>query len=428
MRLRTAFISTLLLTVLAGCGKEDLGYHLTDNASEDMTLIFYADAYNNLYSDIAANVETIFAGSIPQTGSRKNLLVYIHEPVKAGDYKTPNPSYLMRLRRDELGVPVKDTLLTISKDRSAADPDVLREVVSAAAKAAPSSHYGLILSSHGTGWLPKGYFNTGTISGAPRRAAMADAQQEGDRVFPQTGILTKSFAGEYYFNAMNKLRTKEMDIKDAAAAIPVHMDWILFDACYMGCVEVAYEFRGVTDKIIFSPAEVISTGFDYSKMAEYLLADGQDTEGFAEAYYRMYLNDSRGGDWQSATITVLDCSKIEVLASTCSALFSRYGGILATMEEGDIQRYYRHEKPYFYDLQDILVHAGISGAEASSLQAALDGCIPYKAATPHFLAGEGGFDITAYSGLGMYLPGMGAGELDEYYKGLAWNKATGLVK
>ena len=220
----------------------------------------------------------------------------------------------------------------------------------------------------------------------------------------------------------------EAGCKDAAAAIPVHMDWILFDACYMGCVEVAYEFRGVTDKIIFSPAEVISTGFDYSKMAEYLLADGQDTEGFAEAYYRMYLNDSRGGDWQSATITVLDCSKIEVLASTCSALFSRYGGILATMEEGDIQRYYRHEKPYFYDLQDILVHAGISGAEASSLQAALDGCIPYKAATPHFLAGEGGFDITAYSGLGMYLPGMGAGELDEYYKGLAWNKATGLVK
>jgi hypothetical protein len=41
---------------------------------------------------------------------------------------------------------------------------------------------------------------------------------------------------------------------------------------------------------------------------------------------------------------------------------------------------------------------------------------------------SGGFVFNTYCGLSMYLPCNGSDYLDEYYKTLAWNKATSLVR
>ena len=82
---------------------------------------------------------------------------------------------------------------------------------------------------------------------------------------------------------------------------------------------------------------------------------------------------------------------------------------------------------WFYDLEDILVKAGISSAEHSSLSSALNSCILYKAATEEFLKSYGGFAIDTFCGMTMYLPCNGSTLLDNKYKALAWNKATGLV-
>ena len=60
----------------------------------------------------------------------------------------------------------------------------------------------------------------------------------------------------------------------------------------------------------------------------------------------------------------------------------------------------------------------------AAAEAALNGCISYKAATPYFLE----LQINTYSGLSMYLPSVGDAQLNEFYKTLAWNKATNLVE
>ena len=39
-----------------------------------------------------------------------------------------------------------------------------------------------------------------------------------------------------------------------------------------------------------------------------------------------------------------------------------------------------------------------------------------------------GFDINTFCGLSMYLPADGSAHLDNYYRTLSWNRATGLVK
>ena len=66
----------------------------------------------------------------------------------------------------------------------------------------------------------------------------------------------------------------------------------------------------------------------------------------------------------------------------------------------------------------------------AELQDAIVGCIIYKAHTDSFLLDNGygsGFDIRTYSGFSMYLPCNGSPYLDDSYRRLEWNMATGLI-
>ena len=58
-----------------------------------------------------------------------------------------------------------------------------------------------------------------------------------------------------------------MEINDLASALSkYHFDFILFDACYMSCAEVAYAFRECADYIIGSPTEILANGFPYQSI------------------------------------------------------------------------------------------------------------------------------------------------------------------
>ena len=89
-----------------------------------------------------------------------------------------------------------------------------------------------------------------------------------------------------------------------------------------------------------------------------------------------------------------------------------------------MQRFFRSDKHWFYDLESILINAGISIDELDSLHNALDECIIYKAYTPEIMSE---FDIHTFSGFSMYLPCNGSKVLDRFYRTLKWNQDTGLV-
>ena len=89
-----------------------------------------------------------------------------------------------------------------------------------------------------------------------------------------------------------------------------------------------------------------------------------------------------------------------------------------------MQRFYRSNKQWFFDLESIVTLAGASSEEISDLHESLDECIIYKAHTPKFMSD---FDIHTFSGFSMYLPCDGSLSLDEFYKSLEWNMDTGLV-
>jgi hypothetical protein len=217
-----------------------------------------------------------------------------------------------------------------------------------------------------------------------------------------------------------------MEISDFKDAIPMHLDYLLMDACLSGGIEVAFELKDICGQIGFSQAEILAEGFDYKNLAGHLLDKGQDTRAVVDDYYQQFAAKTSKSD-RSATISLVNCSKLEALSTLCKTLFSKYSSEIAGLDPSTVQRYYRYDKHWFYDLEDILVKAGISESEHRSLTSALDGCVIYKAATEEFLYNYGGFKIETFSGLSMYLPCNGSAFLDNHYKDLAWNKATLLV-
>lgn len=417
----------------------------------DNVLLMYAAGQNNLARDIGSNINDFCAGGIPRGNDPSIFLCY----QKLAPSKTPAESYLIRYYSHN-GKTAADTVAEYPPEMPAAHAGTLRRVLEDAEELFPSPSYALLFSSHATGWLPKGYYSNpgqydsqGTaVTGTAESDDEAGSYDAAGPLQPAgwPGGWTPYFElqrdpalppvksiGQDYVTVNGADLSYEMDLKEFSDAIPMYLDYIFFDCCLMGGIEVAYELRDKCGKIIFSPAEVISTGFDYRTMAAKLLGGATpDLAGVCRDYYQFYANHAGGQAWRSATVTLVDCSRLGPVADICRRIFSRNEEGLSAIDPDSVQRYYTGNCHWFYDLYDMSAKAGASDAELRELGTALDGCILYKAATDTFLTGPGsspgyGFEISTYSGFSTYLPCNGSDYLDAAYRDLDWNDATGLV-
>ena len=398
-------------------------------ASPSSLILLYGVGHNNLSSYIAGNINTLSKYPLPQKGSDKVLLAFTSLS-SGGDrtWKNDDPSYLVRLSTCASTV-YRDTLLTIPAGRKATDPDVIKEVLGFARDRFKVERYGLILSSHGSGWLPAGYVQPATTTswmsfyelGADIRTTPPAERFRRTTAFQ--GPLTKTFGMDCFgVYGTTSSYAYELSVETLASSIEDHWDFILFDACFMGCVEVAYELRHCTDKLCLSAAEVLADGFDYKRLTRLLFKTGSSAESFCKAYFDYY--NGRTGDYRTATVATVATSEMDNLAAVCKELIGKYAGAIADVDTNAVQVYSRGGEKWFCDLQDIFTKSGISQADSLELQAALDKCIIYKAATPYIISEV---PVNDFCGLSMYLPRVGNAVLDAAYKRTAWNKAVNLV-
>ena len=338
----------------------------------------------------------------------------------------------MRIYKGYGGEVVTDTLVRYPASVHSADPAQLNAVLTYVRDNFPAKTYGMIFSSHATGYLPAGYYaNPKDYMYAPSSAIMGRqghqkphygvpyVEPEHDPSLPMVKSVGQDQVGTY-----GAYLSYEIQIEDFAKALPMYLDYILFDACLMGGVEVAYELAGKCGLVGFSQTEVLAEGFDYEEIPTRLLHGGNpDPQAVCEDYFQQY--DIQSGIYRSATISMVDCSKMEPLAEVCRELFEKYREPMRLVDPETIQRFYRYDYHWFYDLTDIVAKSGAADEELQALNDALEQCVVYKAATPEFM---GSFTIDTYSGFSMYLPSHGSLELDKYYKTLQWNIATGLVE
>lgn len=400
--------------------------------SEDKrkVLLLYSAGYNDLCGYLKEDIEDLMKGWVPEANRNNNvLLIYSHLSKSGSDLKTPTEPVLFRVFQDNAGNTVADTLIRYETSAISASAAQLKEVLTFVKETFPAKSYGMIFSSHATGYLPAGYYSrpddyvftedASYRQGLHRQhgpTSVPYIERQHDPALPMVKSIGQSVSGG---------RSYEIDLRDFAEAIPMKLDYILFDACLMGGIEVAYELAGKCDLLAFSQAEVLAEGLNYMTLTTHLLDEKNeaDPESVCEDYFIQY--DQKTGAYRSATISLVDCNKLEPLAEVCRALFSRHRLKISSINPDKVQRYYRGSRHWFYDLESILSVAGIDEEELEALHDALDECMIYKGHTPSFL---GEFSIKTFSGFSMYLPNRGSAQLDQYYKTLKWNKATGLVR
>lgn len=426
----------LLATVLSACSQDG-----PDNVQigKSRTLMLYAAGYNNLTRYFKEDIDDICSGYVPSGfSSGEQLFIFAHLTASQSDYSTPNAPVLMKIYRDMENNVVRDTVKVWPEETCSADAGTFGEALQFIHDNYPTDEFGVIFSSHSTGWLPAGHYNSTSSfrmssqsadgSGAPSYDAYDPSVnffQEGLRPQHERDMLpdVKSIGAEYAGGTSNII---EMELCDFAAAIPVHLDYIVFDSCLMGGIEVAYELKDVCDRIVFSPSQVLADGMDYTTIVSRLLAVGTDgTIRVAEDFYNHY--NAQSGSYQSATITVVDCTKLDRLAEACRNLFSEYGSTTDFVNVSTVQRL--DPTRWFYDFRSILAAMGRTDDELAEVDAALKECILYKAATEVCM----GITIKSYSGLSMYLPaaissGSERTMLDDFYSEFAWNRDAGYVE
>ena len=143
-------------------------------------------------------------------------------------------------------------------DENSADSAIVVRRMQDLVEQFPSKTYSMVIWSHGTGW-----------SRSPQRSIIVD---NGSNLTnpPQANIGTW-------------LELKQLE--GVLSHLP-HLNFLMFDACYMQTVEVVTQLYPYADYIIGSPAEIPGQGAPYDKIMENLC--NADVQGIIQNYAAAY--------------------------------------------------------------------------------------------------------------------------------------------
>jgi Clostripain family. len=349
------------------------------------TVLIYMAGDNSLSAESYANIDGLKANFVPANG---RILVY-------HDARDAAPR-LFTIEKE--GNTIVEKLIESYPEENSAAPAALNRVLLRMQELYPSEDYGLILWSHATGWLPKGMYNL-SIQG---RSALTGTEYPKVKTFGEDQGL-------------------EMALEDLATAIPYRLSFILFDACLMGGVEVAYALKDVTNHIIASPAEVLADGFPYELIMQPLFLPQPNLTAVCDAFYNLY--NEMSGLYRSATVGLYATAGLPDLATVLKPVFAAHREAIAGLNLSGVQKYDRLSNPLFFDLDDFVKQLA-TPSEYTLFKTALDKVVVYKRATPNFIT----IPIEKYGGISTYIPRNTSATLNTAYKNTAWNKAVILVE
>jgi len=168
----------------------------------------------------------------------------------------------------------------------------MRTVISDTKMLAEADDYGLILWSHGTGWLNDG----GVINE------------------PKSQISPTSFG--YDDNDGSKMKLTSL----ARAIDEIHWSFIYFDCCHMATVEVAYELRHLTDRIAASPTELGADGMPYDRNVRCFFQSEPDLAGAISNTFNFYTDGSLKSS-PGCAISLINTSGLDELAAATVSIF-----------------------------------------------------------------------------------------------------------
>lgn len=352
--------------LLFSCGKESV------HPVSSKTVIVYISANNSLASNAFANINQMEEGF---TGIDGKLIVYAkifgQQPCIYEISHHTGPDIVSRKAR-------------VYNDHDASDPAVMKMVMNDIKSLYPAKTYGAIVWSHATNWLPK-----------------------------DAAIALRSFGDD---------QGAKMDVQDLKTALPDNLEYLIFDACSMASVEVAYELKDKADYIMASPTEVLSVGMPYQLIAKYLfdVKAERGLQQMAGACYNYYM--AQTGHMQSATYALIKTSELRSLAQSTKSLLYNHRFGYSDFRRTEIQRldFDPRSLTAGFDFMDFL-NKNFDTVYLTNIRSAFEKAVLYKVHTPAFL----GKPINTFSGLSCYIPTAGNEWVHPFYRKLDWYNAAG---
>lgn len=356
------------LLLAASCGKEPEPGSVQPPPERRHTVLAYLGRDNSLSGSAEEKIAPMLEGWNPRQG---DLVIY-------EDMAGRSPR-LYEACRDGGANSVR--IVSEYEEQNSAGTEVLGRVVDEVKRRYPADSYGLILFSHASGWLPPA-----TLDSPRSRSVIVDGSDE-------------------------------MELADFAAALPDGLfDYIVFEACFMAGIEVAYGLRDKARYILASSAEILSPGFREAYRSS--LGDLPDGEEGLVRFARRAFEwaDGQSGAYRSSTLTVIRTSGLAALGR----FLRENAGPGTGIGTADIQHFDRYGDRLFFDFEDYFSRRLATETLRQQLSTRIGDCLAYRAATPSFMAGFGGFDIRRHSGLTTYIEQREFPFLNAEYRKTDW--------
>lgn len=379
MKLRLFSILFLVL-ILAGCEKNNSDS--PEPQINDRTVLVYMVAENSLSSFIYEDINEILKAKndIP---NNCELILYIDDLNKPRIYNITNKTegqLLSQLKAE----------YEYDEDPNSASADVFGQVMKYVENKHKASKYGIVMWSHGSGWIESTYSGDQETRGLhPKTAFGLDNQKN-----------TSSDVGH------------QMNIDALAKALSnfQNIDYIIFDACFMQTIESAYELRNAVRYIISSPAEIPGYGAPYDLTVKHLFRSEFNPDAYIKEYYEYYLNNHEVG--MGACLSAIDTKKLEMFADVTRQCLQ--GVSLADSSYVGVQNYFLYNRwssmadmPDCYDMQGIMMKQ-LPEDVYPIWKDAFDEVVVAKYATPTWYSAYGRYDLAIdpdqYGGVSMFIP------------------------
>ena len=389
------------------------------------TVFMFFPWSNSLLSDFRRTVEDMQTVVAQRSMKDERIMVFMAT--------SEREAVLFELKKQN-GRCLTDTLRRYS-DRPFTSRQWLTSLFSEVMTLAPASRYGMVVGCHGLAWVPV----QGQRS-ARKRLGSQERRDEGDNLYKEEKIDKEGLYKEeridkegkpndlMHFEVQGPVTTRFIggtypetqiettDLADAMADAGFHTEYILFDACYMSSVEVAYELKDVTHYLIASPTEVLSYGFPYITMGKHLLGT-PNYKGIVDSFISFYSSYNL----PYGTVAVTDCTQLDALAAIAQQINAAAAEQLVP---NGVQIMDGYSPTLFYDLGHLMSLKDAGTVLTAAFAEQLEKTVPYKGHTGQYFTAlkDEPVDIKHYSGLNTSQGSLNhmADRLSE----TAWYKAT----
>jgi len=335
-------------------------------------------------------------------------------------------------------------------DLDSCDPNVLSDLMKIVTALYPSKGYGLVFWSHGNAWLPatraqkiedgsmfafgEDFQNNDTTNlSVPDSQWSLTAQNSSERK-RTIGIDNEA---NKYTNTGSKMEISEL--RQALEGFPM-LDFLMFDACFMQTIEVAYELRNVAHYIIASPAEIPNPGAPYDCIVAPMCAPTADVEAVIDEYYSHYADsavfiDSRSLYRHGAVLSVVDGTAVDDLQTETKRMIERYASNEEDTGLTGVLRYFPlslQSIPEYFDMKSYMRHIITSDSDWEEWLRVFNQAVPYRRTTPFWFTSYTGRymyigDEADFGGISMFVPQPGSyyETLLNQFKQTSWYAVSG---